>query len=469
MNARVPRRRRRATQAPTSGRAATPTQARILAVRVLERVERAGAYADLALGAALRGAGLSPRDRAFVTELVYGTLRWRGRLDALLRSCLDRSPDQLEALVTTLLRLGAYQIVFERSVPASAAVDQSVRCARALGAPRATGLVNAVLRRLARTHTAIALPTLSEDPLRHLVDALSIPEPVAQRWLERLSADEAAALARASNEVPPLVARVNPLRTSRDALLAELGTRLPDASPCRHAPLGIRLGHLGFPGHDPAFLDGRFSIQDEASQLVVELLDPQPGERILDSCAAPGGKTCAIAERVGREGRVDAFDRHARRLGLVGRAARRLGLRNITTREVDGTQPLPEGPLYDRVLVDAPCSGLGTLRRNPDARWRFDARQVARLAELQAALLRRAAAVLRPGGVLVYSTCTLLREENEAAIESFLAESKDFAMAARDDLPHAVQPLLDTEGFLQTWPHRDDTDGFFAARLERSL
>ena len=464
-------RRRRGRPQSSAGprRGATPTHARIAAVRVLERVERAGAYADLALSGALRRSGLAPRDRAFVTELVYGTLRWRGHLDALLRAVLVRPNERLEALVTTLLRVGAYQMVFEHSVPSAAAVDQTVRCARALGVSRAAGLINAVLRRLARGHETIPMPSLEEDPCGHLVDALSLPAPIAERWLAQLGPEEAARLAEASNRVPPLVARLNPLRTNREALLEELRTRLPDAKACRLAPLGVDLGHHGFPGHDPAFLDGRFTIQDEGSQLVVELLDPQPGEHILDVCAAPGGKASAISERLGSTGRVDAYDRNPRRLALVARSARRLGLTNLRTREVDATQPLPdEGTLFDRVLVDAPCSGLGTLRRNPDARWRFDEANVDRLVEIQQQILRRAAATLRPGGTLVYSTCTLLAEENEAVVEGFLEEAKDFIPCEPEALPEVVQPLIDHAGWFSTWPHRNDTDGFFAARLERT-
>ncbi|MCP5057810.1 MAG: 16S rRNA (cytosine(967)-C(5))-methyltransferase RsmB [bacterium] len=469
MSREVSRRRRRGAQASAGPRrGAPPTQARIVAVRVLERVERAGAYADLALSGALRRSGLSPRDRAFVTELVYGTLRWRGHLDALLRAVLDRPNERLEALVTTLLRVGAYQIVFEHSVPSSAAVDQTVRCARALGVSRAAGLVNAVLRRLARGHETIPMPSLEDDACGHLVDALSLPSPIAERWLARLGPEEAALLAEASNKVPPLVARLNPQRTDRETLLDELRSRLPDVKACRYAPLGVNLGHHGYPGHDPAFLEGRFTIQDEGSQLVVELLDPRPGERVLDVCAAPGGKAGAIAERVGEQGRVDAYDRNPRRLGLVARSARRLGLGNVQTREVDATRPLPdEGTLFDRVLVDAPCSGLGTLRRNPDARWRFDEANVGRLVEIQQQILRRSAAALRPGGTLVYSTCTLLPEENEAVVEGFLTEAKDFTPCKPEALPEVVQPLIGDAGWLSTWPHRHDTDGFFAARLER--
>jgi len=463
-------------------RSATPTQARLLAVRVLERVERAGAYADLALHAALGRSALSVRDRAFVTELVYGTLRWRGRLDYLLGFALERDFDKLEPLVATLLRVGAYQLVVEDRVPASAAVDQSVRCARALGAERAAGLVNAVLRRLSREAAERALPSLEEDPLGHLTHALSLPGWLARRWIERLGPAEAARLAVASNTRPPVTLRANPQRTSREALLAELHPRHAEVRPCRHAPLGIQLGHAGSPGQDPAFLAGRFTVQDEASQLVVELLDPRPGERVLDVCAAPGTKTSALAERVGPAGEVVALDRNERRLGLVARSSTRLGLGNVRCVAADATQPLPEaatGP-FDRVLVDAPCSGLGTLRRNPDARWRLRPEDPARLARTQGALLERAAAALRPGGTLVYSTCTLAPEENEAVTEAFLAGcGGSFELATWDSVPGPVRPFLETRqqegaGPMRTWPQRDgdnepgtSMDGFFALRLEK--
>ncbi len=448
----------------------TPTQSRLLAVRVLERVERAGAYADIALHAALRRSRLAPVDRALATELVYGTLRWRGRLDLLLSRVLERDFATLEPLVVTLLRLGAYQIVFTRSVPDSAAVDQTVRCARALGAERATGLVNATLRRLARVHDRIPLTDLAEDPLGHLTGVLSLPPWIAERWLEIYGAEEAAMLARASNQVPPITARVNPLRSSREALIEELEPRLPDVRPCRLAPRGLVLGHRGHPARDPAFLEGRFTIQDEASQLVVAYLGPKPGERILDVCAAPGTKTTAIGEEIGDAGEIVALDRNVRRLGLVGRDARRLGLANITTCDYDATRTLrgfaAKGS-FDRILVDAPCSGLGTLRRNPDARWRVRAGDPQRLAETQTAILRNAATALRPGGVLVYSTCTLLPEENEMVVESFLSEARGFRLGPGDAAPEPTRPQVGPDGYLRCFPHLHDTDGFFAARLER--
>jgi 16S rRNA (cytosine967-C5)-methyltransferase len=464
--------RPRARRAGVQRRASAPTRARLLALRVLERVTRSGAYADVLLNASLGRSQLTARDRAFATALVNGTLRWRGRIDFYLGRLLDRDLEKLEPLVATALRLGAYQLLFSDRVPPTAAVDESVRCVRAAGAERATGLVNAVLRRLASERGAIELPTLAADPLGHLVHELSLPRWIAERWIEQFGPAEAASLARASNAPPPLTVRANRRRVGVDALLADVRTRFPEAVRCRLAVDGITLGRRGHPALDPSFLAGRFTVQDEASQLVVSLLDPQPGERVLDACAAPGGKSTAIAERVGDEGRVLAVDRHSRRLDLVRRAARRLGLGAIRTEERDAASPF-EGAAgaadFDRVLVDAPCSGLGALRRNADARWRVKPDDPGRLAEVQLAILRNAAAVLRPGGVLVYSTCTLLPEENEAVVQAFLDDNGDYVPTPATALAPEVRPVVGPDGFLRCLPHRHDTDGFFACRLERRL
>jgi 16S rRNA (cytosine967-C5)-methyltransferase len=348
-------------------------------------------------------------------------------------------------------------------------VDQTVRSARALGAERATGLLNAVLRRLAQQAHTLALPALADDALAHLEHALGMPRWIAQRWLDALGPEQAAALAEASNAVPPVTARTNRARISREDLLARLSERFPAARACAFAEAGIVLGHGGAPAGDPDFVDGLFTVQDEASQLVVELLAPEPGERVLDTCAAPGTKTTAIAERVGPAGLVVALDRSERRLALIGRAVRRLGLENVTALACDATQPLADvpGAPFDRILVDAPCSGLGALRRNADARWRLAPEDPAQLAEIQGALLASALGVLRPGGTLVYSTCTLTSEENDSVVESFLSQTPGVRRADVARLPATLRPLLDAEGALRTWPHRHGMDGFFAVRMER--
>jgi len=455
-------------QRPRAGGA--PTATRLLALRVLERVQRSGAYADVLLHAHLGRSCLPAADRAFVTDLVNGTLRWRGRLDFLLAHVVDRDLDKLEPLVANALRLGAYQIAMADNVPDRAAVDQTVRCVRAAGVERATGLVNAALRRLAVEHAAIALPDLESDPLGHLAHALSLPAWLAARWIEIFGPHTAAALAHALNQIPPLTVRANRLRVQPGALLAELRERFPDAAPCRYARDGLVLGRRGNPALEPAFLEGRFTVQDEASQLVVALLDPQPGERVLDACAAPGGKATGIAERVGPAGEVVAVDRHPRRLDLVRRHARRLGLERVRAVDRDAARSVadlaPAGG-FDRILVDAPCSGLGALRRNPDARWRVAPSDIPRLAETQRALLRSAAAALRPGGALVYSTCTLVPEENEDVVAAFLARAPEFEVAPAAECPVEARGLIGADGFLRCLPHVHDTDGFFAARLVR--
>jgi 16S rRNA (cytosine967-C5)-methyltransferase len=441
-----------------------------LALRVLERVQRAGAYADLALHAALGASALNAPDRAFATDLVYGTLRWRGRIDYYLDHFLDRDLEKLDPLVASALRLGAYQLLLSDRVPVTAAVDQSVRCIRAAGVERAAGLVNAVLRRLATEHATVELPSIADHPVAHLSHALSLPPWLAERWIGLYGVEEAAELARASNAPPPLTVRANRTRGSSAQLLADLLERFPDARACRYARDGIVLGRKGNPAREPAFIAGRFTIQDEASQLVVGLLDPQPGECVLDVCAAPGGKSSAIAERVGPTGSVMAIDRHPRRLALVQRDARRLGLNVIRSSVRDATRSLvdlaPEGG-FDRILVDAPCSGLGTLRRNPDARWRVRPEDPARLAEIQRAIARQAAAVLRPGGVLVYSACTVLPEENEEIADTLLKSSRNLSLASAHEIPNEVREIVGADGFLRTHPHRQDADGFFAARFEQ--
>ena len=459
-------------------RGSGPTVARLAAVRVLERVERVRAYADVALHHALAQSNMASADRRLATDLVYGTLRWRGRIDYLLGEALDRKLGSIEPPVLTALRMGVYQIHYSDRIPDTAAVDEAVRCTRALGAERATGLVNATLRRVARERDKVVFPDWEEDPLGHLEHALSLPRWIAERWLAD-HGNAAPALAEACNRPPPHTIRANLQRGSRDELLGRLQEDFPDARPCTLASRGIVLGRSGDAGRDPRFREGQYTVQDEASQAVVDLLDVEPHHRVLDVCAAPGTKTTAIAEQLSDRGSVLALDRHAGRLGLVAQSARRLGLRGISTLTRAATRPLDDLPLaadeptppggahFHRVLVDAPCSGLGALRRNPDARWRLRASDPPRLGAIQASLLERAARVVSPGGSLVYSTCTVLSEENETIVDRFLESHSNFQLAEPKTLPPALASVLDERGLMRCQPHINDSDGFFAARLER--
>lgn len=443
-----------------TGRADGPRE---LAMRVLVRVERDRAYADLTLHAELPRAALARRDRALATELCYGTLRMRGRLDAGLAQVLTRPLESLEPAPRNLLRLAAYQILGQRSVPPPLVVSETVDLARRLGLDRAAGLLNAVLRQLAARADLLVYPELDVDPVGYLRDYGSLPEWLARRWLAELGPKEAQALALCSLQRAPSTVRLSP-GADRGAVLRRLG-----GQPCTFAPDGLTdLRRDPIP--DPAFARGELTIQDEASQLVPLLLGVRTGDRVVDCCAAPGTKTVQLAQMVGPQGEVIALDRSEARLSLIRQAAHRLRLGNVRPLARDVRQGFDlQGQMQFRaILVDAPCSGLGTLRRNPDARWLLDPDTIPRNAELAAALLDSAARYVEPGGALVYSVCTITPEETVAVVDAFLERSPSFR---RDDarawLPAAAARLVDRQGALSTLPHRDACDGFFAQRLVR--
>ncbi len=442
---------------------------RHLAFDILNRVE-AGAYADLALDAALsRVPEMDPRDRGLLTELVYGVLRQRGRLDYVLARFCSQPLVKVEPKVLTLLRLGAYQLLLLDRVPAPAAVFETVELARRAGLTRATGFINGILRSLLRAPDGKALPDPAENPSAYLEHALSLPDWLARRWLAELGREEAFALAEASRQPAPFTLRINTLQTSREAYLEQLTRAGFEAMPTSFAPEGVIVAGRGAK-RLPGSADGWFQVQDEASMLIPHLLAPQPGERILDACAAPGGKTTEIAALTGNAARILALDLHPQRVVLIAEGARRLHCSGIETRCWDLTTPpdfLAAGS-FDRVLVDAPCSGLGVLRRNPETRWRRTEAEIRQLADLQQRILDNVAGLLRPGGVLLYSLCTLTPEETEGVVEAFLAGHPEFV---REDLrPHFPQwpDLFDDLGALRTFPHRHGgMDAFFAVRLRK--
>jgi 16S rRNA (cytosine967-C5)-methyltransferase len=428
------------------------------------RVERDGAYADLVLHAALRETNLERRDRALATELAYGTLRLRGRIDYVLQHVLDRDLTKLERGLRNLLRLGAYQILFCTGIRDAAAVSESVELAKSGGLNRAAGLVNAVLRQVGRNAQAVPFPDLEEDPVEYLMHWGSLPRWIAERFVDAFGPLEAARLAEISLLAPPRTIRVTD-GVELDAVLKRLR-----GQPCRFAPRGITDLHSD-PIREPGFVGGEFVVQDEASQLVPLLLGVEPGDTVVDCCAAPGGKALQLAERVGPKGEVIAFDIHANRLSLLRREARRLGLGNVRALERDAARSfdIRGRQVFGRILIDAPCTGLGVLRRNPDARWRLTEKDVPVLAAQQLALLRSAVRYLDEGGVLVYSVCSVDPEETVQVVERILA--REPALRRDDPRPYLPEPaheLVDEKGDLRTFPHLHGCDGFFAVRLVRS-
>lgn len=431
---------------------------------MLVRVEADRAFADLALHAELRRAELGRRDRAFATELCYGALRLRGRIDAALEQVVDRDLSRIEPRVLNLLRLGAYQLLFLGGVRDAAAVSEAVELAKVVGLARAASFVNAVLRQLARRADRLSFPKPDEDPVGYLTRWGSLPEWLAERWLDQFGQAEAIALAEAMLKPPPRTIRV-----SQGVDLDEVVARLRGRR-CRYAPRGVT-GLRTDPVRDPGFEKGEFSLQDEASQLVPLLLGAELGETVVDCCAAPGSKTVQLAELVGPLGEVVALDSNAARLGLIRRNAQRLGLANVRALERDVTKgfDLQGRQHFRRILVDAPCSGLGVLRRNPDARWRIEADDLISAAERQLAILCSVARYVEPGGVLVYSVCTMAPEETSGLIARFLELESEFRVDdPRPHLPEAAAELIDPERALRTLPHRHDCDGFYAVRLLRS-
>jgi 16S rRNA (cytosine967-C5)-methyltransferase len=421
-----------------------------------------GAYATLALDGEAQRARLSSPDRRLATALVYGVLKGQARLDHALAAYASRGLGGLDPSTLDLLRLGALQIL-ELRVPAHAAVDETVTMVRALRGDKLAGFANALLRKLAASGAPAAPPA----PVSKRIAVLSgAPENIVTQVIDRLGEKEAEALLVAESAPAPLWLRVNPRRGKVEAVEAELRAALPKAV---IEPSTLVSDAIAVRGADgifdlPAYVEGRVTAQDLAAQLVGILLDPRPGERVLDACAGIGGKSTQLAERMDDRGAIDAVDRSRRKLELGQDHARRLGLSIIRAVEVDLASP--SDAVYDRVLLDAPCSGLGVARRHPEVRRRRVQGNIAELAALQAQLLDAVAPRVRSGGVLVYSVCTYTEEEGPRQLAAFLQRHADFARDHSAPVPAALAGRGEP-GELRTWPHRDDADAFFAARVRR--
>jgi 16S rRNA (cytosine967-C5)-methyltransferase len=416
------------------------------------------------------------RDRALTTELVMGTLRWRGALDHLIIHYARRPLARIDPPVLDVLRIGLYQVLYLTRVPPRAAVDDGVEMVRKAGAPRAAGLTNAVLRAAARGRArppwpeppdAMTLET-REAALDYLSITLSHPRWLVARWLDRHGFSVAADWARFNNTTAPLTLRVNTLRTTPAAVAAALRGRDVDTRPAAFAPdaLIVTRGNplLTSPaiGHD-------FAVQDEASQLVAAFVNARPKERILDVCASPGNKTLALAGAMRDAGMLVAADLRQRRVALLCRTIAAGGARSVRIVRLDLSRPLPFCSLFDAVLVDAPCSGLGTIRRDPDIRWRRTAADLSRFADAQSRMLEEAAQVVRPGGRLIYATCSSEPEENDEVVDRFLGRRSEFRLSDprvdRGGVPSGVEAVLDDRGFLRTRPWAHGLEAFFAAML----
>lgn len=449
------------------GRAMT---ARELAMNVLTQVEQEGAYSNLLLNTALQKASLEKGDAGLATELVYGTISRLNTLDYFLDRFVKKGTAKLQPWVRALLRLSLYQIVYLDRIPDHAVVSEAVNLAKRRGHQGISGMVNGVLRSILRQKEELVIPDnlspADQISLRH-----SHPKWLVERWIEQYGEDTAEAICKANNEPPAVSIRVNTTMISREALLEEMNSRGFEAVSSELSPYGIIVKSGGNMAHTEWYKDGMISIQDESSMLVAEVVDPEPGMRVLDCCAAPGGKTAHMGELMKDDGLIIANDLHAHKQKLIAEQAERLGLdriKTVTGNALDLAQTY-EPASFDRVLLDAPCSGLGVIRRKPDLKWVKTPEDIGEIASLQRELLQSVSTLVRPGGVLVYSTCTIEPGENEGAVAAFLADNPNFEVADNENgsMSRIMKNALPKGGGVQILPQHFHSDGFYIVRLRR--
>ncbi len=441
---------------------------RQLAFIALRDIHRRGAFTDIALDRVLRTAKLNSADRGLVTELVYGSVRRARTLDALIDQLGKKKAHQQPPDLRTIIHIGLYQLRYQQRIPPSAAVNTTVELAKENGFKGLTGVVNGLLRQYVRLAANSADPLqLLQEPVQRLGVLHSFPDWIIQMWLEQLGVEETQQLCEWLNQSPTIDLRVNPLRVSTEEVEAAMQSAGVDVRRVPHLPQALRVvGGTGTIQHLPGFNEGWWTIQDSSAQLVSHLLDPQTSEVVIDACAAPGGKTTHIAELMADEGKIWACDARASRLKKLQENAQRLQLKSIQICTGDSRNFTQFTNSADRVLLDAPCSGLGTLHRRPDIRWRITPATVQELSVLQEELLEQAATWVKPGGVLVYATCTLHPQENENVIQPFLERHSQWQI--EPPLLNSFLTAFSTpQGWIKVWPHQYQMDGFFMVRLKR--
>jgi len=431
------------------------------AVKVLNRVERTDSYLDKLLDAELKSRDVADIDKSLFAEIVHGVVRWQGRLDWILNGFTHGNFSKSEVNVRNALRVALYQILFLTHVPQYAAVHEAVEFIKRIRGEKFAGFVNAVLRNIIRTLDGIHYPNPDEDLTQYLAVYYSHPLWMIKRWLQRFGREETEKFLMANNEVPGLTLRINKLKITPSEFLTLLEKNNIPFQGSSFIDYFIKVKSLSGIAQMNIFQSGFFTIQDESAALPVLLLDPQSGDRVIDMCAAPGGKTTFIAELMKNSGKIIAIDKYESKLNLIRTSCERLGIGNVETLVADSSDVVI--PPADKIIVDVPCSGLGTLRKKPDIKWKREPEDIQHLVRRQTTLLENAAGLVKPGGVLVYSTCTVEPEENSGVIHTFLEKHPEFKI---DDAQKFVNSsVVTSEGFIETFPHRHHVDGSFAARL----
>jgi len=433
------------------------------AVKILNRIERSDSYLDKLLDAELRSDDMNELDKGLMNEIVTGVIRWKLKLDWVLTGFFHGNFTKAETNIKNALRVALYQIQFLDRVPHSAAVNESVEFIKRLRGQKAADLVNAILRNIIRNIDNIRYPDPEEDKVRNLSVIESHPVWMTKRWMERYGVDDAKRMMEANNAIPDLALRVNRLKVDFNYFLSLLEKNQIQYTRSPYLDYFVRVQHMAGIGSSELFQQGYFSVQDESAGIPVLLMDPKPGERIIDLCSAPGGKTTFIGELMKNIGEIIAVDRYETRLHLVKNAYQRLGITIVHVVTDDGATIVI--PPADKVLVDAPCSGLGVLSKKPDAKWQRDADDILKLAQLQKSLLENAATLVKSGGVLIYSTCTIEPEENIDLIKEFLDRHQEFSIESARNSIH--QDLVGNLGQVETFRHKHGMDGSFSIRLRK--
>ncbi|NLW55754.1 MAG: 16S rRNA (cytosine(967)-C(5))-methyltransferase RsmB [Firmicutes bacterium] len=442
-----------------------PHSGRALALKALVAIERQGAYANRILNTLFAQSESTAQDRAMATEIVYGTLRHMTLIDHLLSQLLTKKLVALPTEVRNILRQALYELLTTTETD-YAVVNEAVNLVRKSKFAGLSGLVNAVLRGYLRNKADLILPDFAEEPLAHLTICHSHPRWLVERWIRRWGTEETHRLLAVNNLPAPFTLRTNTLLLSRAELLKQLAGLAFDASPSPLLPEAVRLATGRSLTSTPLWAAGYFYIQDEGSMLIAHLLAPKPGETISDLCAAPGGKTTHLAQLMGDTGLIYALDLYPHKTRLIQENASRLGITIIEPLTIDARSWQPEN-LLDAVLLDAPCTGTGVLRRRPDIRWRRRPKDLKALTKLQEELLEQAASLVKPGGRIVYSTCSLEPEENEERIKSFLRSHPQFQVSIPESFAQHLQHQRLPEGIILL-PQQDGPDGFFMTKLVKN-
>ncbi|MBU2493841.1 MAG: 16S rRNA (cytosine(967)-C(5))-methyltransferase RsmB [Bacteroidetes bacterium] len=438
-----------------------------VAVKVLNRIDRTDAYLDKMLEIELKNSDFSGADKSLLFEIVHGVIRWLGRIDWILTGFYKGQFSKCIPNVKNAMRVALYQILFLDKVPEYAAVNEAVDFVKKIQGQKSADLTNAVLRNIIRSKESIRYPKPEDDLIGYLAAYYSHPTWLVKRWIKQFGEDFTKELLIANNNKPGLTLRVNSLKTNHEefkSLLKKVDLKFHDGSYNKDF---IRLTNLTNIADWEYFAKGYFGINDESTGFACRLLDPKQGMKVLDLCAAPGGKTSYLSDIMQNTGTIVAVDKFESRLKILESNLKRMGAKNVESQAVDAFELNieEEENKFDRVLIDAPCSGLGTLTKKPDIKWKRDLGEIRKLAEIQLRLLKKGASLLKKNGILVYSTCTIEHEENFDVVSQFLNDNLDFKLIKANGL--FDENLLDANGCIQTFPHTHLMDGVFAAKIER--